>query len=269
MKAIIKFYTILLVLSLTSCVKDEIESYSVDNSAMVFQAKTVSFSMRGVTEPSQTFSIPLDLIGPITDYDRPINVKVIDQEESNAVEGKDFTLVDAYIKADEYVGEIIIEVNTLPEGSEDKMIMLQIQPNDYFILGYPQFSTSNIIWSNNFVRPTNAKVWESWFTFFCPGYSKNLHKLILEVFGEEIEYTTYKRPTDAETAQGYIFRNVSWWYPASRQLRKYVADYDAAHPDAPLMHSDDYESYSSYQTPAGSGKKPEVIPTILETLKIM
>ena len=79
MKTIIKFYSIILVLAMSSCVKDDIESYSVDNSAMVFQAQTVSFSMRGLTEPSVNFSIPLDLIGQITDYDRPINVQVLEK----------------------------------------------------------------------------------------------------------------------------------------------------------------------------------------------
>lgn len=269
MKALFNLYFILLIVFVSSCTKDEIETYSVDNSAMVFQSRTVSFSMRNMTETSAEFSIPLDLIGPITDYDRPVNVQVVDSEQSNAVEGTDFNIVDASIKAGAQTGEIILNINALPEGAENKAIVLQILPNEYFIAGYPDLSTSTVIWSNEYVRPANIKVWESWFTFFCTGYSKNLHKVILDVFGEEIEYTTHKRPTDAEEAQGYIFRNISWWYPASRQLREYVSDYDADHPDAPLMHSDDYEVYPSYQTPVGAGTRPEVIPTILETLKIM
>ena len=269
MKTIIKFYSIILVLAMSSCVKDDIESYSVDNSAMVFQAQTVSFSMRGLTEPSVNFSIPLDLIGQITDYDRPINVQVLDSEQSNADEGKDFRIVEAGIKAGEGLGEIVIEANMLPEGSDDKSVVLQILPNEYFISGYPALSTANIIWSNDYVRPANSKVWQSWFLFFCDGYSKNLHKVLLDVFGEEIEYYAYKRPSEEEAEQGYIFKNPSWWYPASRQLREYVSQYDAEHLDAPLMHSADYERYPSYMTPVGAGTKPEVVPTILETLKIM
>ena len=53
---------------------------------------------------------------------------MLDSEQSNADEGKDFRIVEAGIKAGEGLGEIVIEANMLPEGSDDKSVVLQILP---------------------------------------------------------------------------------------------------------------------------------------------
>ena len=126
---------------------------------------------------------------------------------------------------------------------------------------------SVIEWSEEYVRP-ELGVWRYWYLYFSHGYSRALHKLIVETFGEEIEHYT--------GSSGYVKTNPeltmkmpTWWYEASRTLYQAVKAYDAAHPDAPLMHSEDYQRYNGYNQAVGEGTVPDVIPTIFETLETL
>ena len=251
----------------SACQKDEIEPYKVEDSAICFLAASNTFSMRGNTEPTMTFSIPMTLIGPVTDYDRLIDVSVVDNAGNTAIQNQDFRILESVVKAGAISGHITIEVNALSDETESMHTRLQINKNEYFRIGYPDKASSLIEWSSDYARPTNEKVWRGWFSYICHGYSKNYHKVLIEALGEEIDFASLRKPTDDELEQGYFLKNIDWWLGASRTVVDYVENYDKNHPDAPLMHSDDYEVYKTYSVPVGEGTKPETIPTILETLQ--
>ena len=65
---------------------------------------------------------------------------------------------------------------------------------------------------------------------------------------------------------GLIYKDPTWWSALNKRVRELVRDHDTAHPDAPYMHSEDYEDYPKADTPVGQGVKPSVIPTIYSTL---
>ena len=72
-------YTLLASLSLlaVSCKVDDIKTYDMKDSAVVFKTRSVQFSMKGVTEEYAVRTLTLDLIGQIADYDRKIDLKFL------------------------------------------------------------------------------------------------------------------------------------------------------------------------------------------------
>lgn len=261
-----RIYILALLSLLTlSCKVDDIDTYDMKDSAVVFQTRSVQFSMKGVTEEFASRLLTLDLIGQIADYDRNIDIRVQENSTNTAHEGTDFKIGKAVMKAGEHLASVEFSIHKLPEGVENMNVTLEIVPNEYFRKGYPATSQIMVSWSEEYVRPTSEYVWRWWFNFLSKGYSKNYHKVLVDVFGPAIEtYTnTASAAREDETLE---YKTPDWWYGANAQLRDYVKKYDAEHPEQPLMHSEDYELYQGYLTPVGSGTKPERIPTIYETL---
>ncbi len=257
---------LLLCVSLSGCKKDEIKPYALEDCAVVFEGVTNSFSMKGHNdEQTVEFRIPVKVVGPHADYDRPIGLEVTD---STAVLGRDFEIKSAVIPAGALKTDIIISVNQLPEDVTERAVRFNLVPNDHFRAGYPKYSKAVVSWSELYARPPYY-VWRYWYLYICPAYSQAFHKLMVDEFGTDVEKYTLQRAREKEEPDRYIFKTLTWWYAAARHLYETVAAYDAAHPDAPMMHSDDYEEYKSYEVAVGEGVRPEVIPTILSTLTVL
>lgn len=249
---------------LASCEKSEIPVYNVKDSAVNFNSTSFQFSLKGNTEPYVEFQMGINLVGPATDYDRPVDVQVTDAEGNTAVEGTDFEIVSAVIAAKALSGTVILKVKDFPEGVTRHATTISIVPNEHFRAGFPAYSKATVVWSEEYVRPEYA-VWRYWYTFFCHGYSRKFHEIMVQQFGEEVERYTGGSSLAKEDPT-LEFKAPTWYYAANRQVLDYVKAYDKEHPDAPLRHSDDYEAYTSYLTAVGEGTKPEEIPTIAETL---
>lgn len=263
-----KLYILMLLPLLTlSCKVDDIDTYDMEDSAVVFKTASVQFSMKGVAEEYASRTLSLDLIGRVADYDRRIDIRVKEDAENTATQGTDFILGEAVMKAGEYVATVDFDIHQLPDGIESMNVTLEIVPNEYFRKGYPATSQTLVSWSEEYVRPSAPMVWREWYLFFSHGYSKAYHKLLVEIFGPEIE--TYTRATSAVKEDPTLsYKAQDWWFAAKNQLRDYVKKYDAEHPGAPLMHSDDYVVYQGYGAAVDAGIKPDRIPTIYETLEI-
>ena len=91
---------------------------------------------------------------------------------------------------------------------------------------------------------------------------------MVSYFGEEIEtYVVQQAPAKEDPTLTY--KLPTWWYSATREFREWVKKTDAENPSNPLRHSDDYEQYRTYTTAHGEGEKPDLIPTIYETLNVL
>lgn len=250
------------------CKNDEIKTYQVENSAVNFTATSYQFSLKGMTTPTDTLKVDINLVGPATDYDRTVSIKASsDTSDPTAVSGKDFTLLETSIKAGMLSGTVMLVVNELPEGTDKLGTVLSIEPNENFREGFPSYQRTVVTWSEEYVRPTQY-VWKYWYTYICHGYSRNFHELIVKEFGEEMEhYTCSSVAANNDTTLTY--KSPYWWYAATREFRQMVKDHDTADPEHPYMHSDDFQSYSDWQIAWGEGTKPETTPTILETLVVL
>ena len=244
-----------------SCKQDAIDNYAVENSAINFNAPRNALSLKGVTAEKISFSLPFTLVGPVTDYDRELT---LDVKDSTAVLGRDFKIVSAVLPAGKSKGNVMLEINNLPEGVTSQAAVISLVPNQHFIAGIPLYQSSVASWSEEYERP-NEGVWYAWYLFFCKGYSKDFHRLLVEIFGPEIETFVNKR-SYAENDPSLVFKMPDWWYAANSRLYEVVREHDTKNPSDPYRHSDDYELYSSYQQAVGAGTKPDTPPTILSTL---
>ena len=107
-------------LTLFACSKSEIPVYRLEDSAVCFQSVNNNFSMRSLTEPTRDLTIPVVLIGQVTDYARPISFS---RDGGTAVEGQDYTLVSAEVPAGSLTGSIVLRANRL-EGITEKTLDL-------------------------------------------------------------------------------------------------------------------------------------------------
>lgn len=246
---------------LVSCAKDPVGTYDVSASAVYFNSSTNSFSLIGKNGDEIELSIALNLVGPATDYDREVAIEI---QDSTATENVDYCVVKSQVDSGALSGSIVIRVKQLSEDVDELFTRFTIIPNGHFPYSYYTKNSSVVSWTASYARPEEG-VWRFWYLFFCNGYSKNLHKLLVQEFGTDIDLYT-NRQAYVNSNPNLIYKLPTWWYAASRQFRDMVEEHDAAYPDSPYMHSADYESYSSYTVPVGEGKKPESVPTILETL---
>lgn len=254
-------------LALNSCQELDIPVYSADDSAVMFPSAAIEFSLKGVVDPESELVIKVSMYGPACDYDRQILVEVDPEAQTNdAVEGTDFTIVSAMVPAGELSGSIVLKIKGLTDEVESHTVTLLIKENEFFHRAVKDLNRASVKWSKEYVRPSNPNVYCAWWYFFCKGYSKKLHELIVMELGEQIEHMGYNNAARNDPECQY--KVMSWWYTASRQLYEMVKAHDEANPGNPYMHSADYEEYAAYTVPVGEGKKPATIPTILSTLYV-
>ncbi len=230
---------------MVSCVKSEIQTFKLEDCSLSFDGIENSFSLRGWTEEYKDLHIPVKLLGIPADYDREIT---LDIRDSIAVAG-DYQVLSSVLKAGEMKTDILVRVKALPDDVEQKVIVMSLVPNDY---------------TNSYARPVPA-VWKNWYLYISTGYSKALHKILVEEYGDEIDLYV-RRKSDATPENGLIVKDPTWWSAMNKRVREIVRNHDLANPGNPYMHSEDYEDYPNADTPVGQGKKPSVIPTIYSTL---
>lgn len=260
MKRYLPILTAAVLSCLVSCEKSEIQTFKLEDCSLSFDGIENSFSLRGWTEEYKDLHIPVKLLGIPADYDREIT---LDIRDSIAVAG-DYQVLSSVLKAGEMKTDIVVRVKALPDDVEQKVIVMSLVPNDYFRAGQPLYRTAIVKWTNSYARPVPA-VWGNWYLYISTGYSKALHKILVEEYGDEIDFYV-RRKADATPENGLIYKDPTWWSAMNKRVREIVRNHDLANPGNPYMHSEDYEDYPNANTPVGQGRKPSVIPTIYSTL---
>lgn len=254
-------YIVLIITLLFSCKKDEIRTYNIEDSAVNFSSGLNSFSMKGMQEDTRLLKIPVFITGCFADYDREISLSF---KDSLARQGVDYELVEAKIDSGAIRGDIVLRVKKLSPEVKTLSTRIEILPNRYFREGFVSKKTTKVVWSEAYTRPSDF-VWRYWHLFFSKYYSENLHKILISEFGVDVERYTMNAGYARQNPE-LIFKSITWWYGANRQLQEAVRNYDLAHPDAKLMHSADVQYYRAYTIPFGDGTRQEPVPTIAETL---
>ena len=260
MKRLYFIFAVAAVLSCMSCKKSEIQTFKVENCSLSFTGIENSFSLRGWTEAYKDLHVPVRMIGIPVDYDREIT---LDIKDSIAVAG-DYQILSSVVKAGELSADIVVRAKALEDGVEQKVIVMDIVPNEHFRAGQPLYQKAIVKWTNSYARPV-PNVWKNWYLYISTGYSKALHKILVAEYGDEIDFCV-RRLAEVTPENGLIYKDPTWWTALNKRVREIVRDHDLANPDNPYMHSEDYEDYPNSSTPVGQGRKPSVIPTIYSTL---
>lgn len=251
---------------LSACSELEIPVYQEKDSSLYFSSLVQEFSLKGNAEPEVELSVPLIMTGPVCDYDRPVSIEVVDTTINTATVGLDVTIEEAVVRSGQSKGFVKLKVKNLGADVPSKRLMLRIALNEFFQRPYANNTSSEIVWTAEYARPSIETVWKSWFYFFSPSYSKAYHKLLVDYFGPDLEKSSYESKAIKDTT--LIYKAQTWWYSASRDFYQFVKEHDQANPEEPYMHSSDYEKYSRYTLPVGQGDKPETPPTVLSTLLV-
>jgi hypothetical protein len=262
MKAI-KIYSFAVLLALAGCAKSEIPVFKMEDSAVAFFQGTNNFSVRGMTEAERDLTVAVQLIGPVSGQARPIAYEI---EDISAVRGQDYEVVSAEVPAGALSGAIVLRVKKLPEGTDSRSIGITLKANDYLGEGYKSLCSSRVTWTEAYERPVEH-VWRYWHLYLSRTYSRNLHKIFVEIYGDEIEKYTCSKVYAAE--EGLIFQLPTWWFAANHEITEIVRKHDLANPGDPYRHSSDYELYKTYTVAVGDGdglQEGQTPPTILETL---
>lgn len=238
------------------CNNEKVAFYDVKESALNFSSMEVQYSYaKNLEKNDMVLQVPITVIGPTTDYDREVSFRVLQDSCRNATEN-DYTIAPCIVKA----GELSANLDVTVKYSDDladtsKRISVQLVENNYFTKGIPGQDVASVLWTDLLVRPHQTTIWRTWWFWFSRTYSRSFHELLLTVFGDEVETTSYYSVASvADTHPDFVRVAIpSYWYAANRKLRDYVAAYDKAHPDAPLRHSDDAQYYRTYSLGVGQG----------------
>lgn len=150
---------------LNSCGKNDVEVYG-DTAFVVFEMP--AYGLNNTPRDSMVFSFPakgdqclydtlwfkMRIIGKATPYDRAINLKV-NQAQTTAQEGVNYKLSPVVMPAGQYSTDVPLVV--FREGLKDKTVRLQleIEPNEYFGVGFSNRVTGIFLWGDMFIKPDN------------------------------------------------------------------------------------------------------------------
>lgn len=163
MRRIIKYMALAGVLTLIGCKEQETPTFSAKNMIYIQQEDfvdgesidlahlTKSFaSYAGASEMEVSFKV--NLIGRVTDYDRPFEVAVVD-EATTALE-TEYEIEAPVLKAGEITTDLKINLFKTPRMDEEKVsLAIVLLAGKHFDLGYEDQLTAEVIYDNTPLKP--------------------------------------------------------------------------------------------------------------------
>ena len=256
-----QFKTIILSLSgflilMSSCEKDDIMTYAVEDSGIHFTSSLNAYSFFDIQDSAtQTALVPVTLMGPSVGYDRTFSAQV-DTATTTAPAGQ-YEILGGVVKADSLKGVLYVKLyNSAALATSTYKLGLKIDPGKSFQLGLPDKDSTLISWNNSLPRPGwwmkgNFGRYVSYITVNGSKklgvYSTKLYEIMIKVWGtREVNVNGFMGTSPEVTAKyPIVIVNGALHVLMIRKLEKYVYDYNQAHPNAPLRHSSDAAIYTS------------------------
>lgn len=191
----------LILAAFASCKKSELTSF--EEKPMVHFYKRFddpkkdsflySFAIMPPERTKDTIKLPVRISGIAADRDRTINLKPV-ADSTTAVEGTDYTIHSAIVRAGHYNDSIVLIVLRSPEmKTKEKRLVLEIIPSEDFdpglyntpsgdgVVKLTGGSVRMLVRINDFLtKPSN---WDSWLVYFFGDYSQVKYRFIIDVIG--------------------------------------------------------------------------------------
>ena len=201
------------------CSQDDLSAYATKDSAVYFPSNNQSYSF--IDTPDAEYAdveIKLNIIGPMTDYDRPVAVEV--NEETTTATAGQYTVLGGLVKAGATSGTVTVRVNNdkqaLAQG--DLALGLRLLGNDQFstdidpetdlpVTGGALVSTEAVLtWSNDIKMPEymlqrNFLRYVSYTALWVDDDGN--------VYGEQDEAKTRKRLSAKYSSNGLYSKNLA------------------------------------------------------------
>ena len=269
----------------TGCKTDDLDLYSVDNSSICFETnfKEVSFIDTPELEYLDV-EIPVVLVGPAVDYDREISYTILEEtttanpQQYQILDAK----VKAGALSGAITVRVINDRAVLEDGTLE--LELQLEPNDRLAVDLKSrqsynllpFSTAKLSWTSQIIMPSwllqaSFLRYISYTPLYRDAqymygeqnaegtrirasakytsnglYSRNLMKILREIWPDKINVNGHLG-LDEETLAKYpmVTMGNDYCKLLVHKLETYIYEYNKAHPDAPLRHSDDAACYNA------------------------
>ncbi|WP_418992498.1 DUF4843 domain-containing protein [Alistipes sp.] len=247
------------------CAKDEIMTFDTTQNAIHFPMGN------GYTEADATFyqsftfledpmaesavvEIPVDVLGPASPEERPVSYS-IDPEKSTAPKGS-YEILSATVPAGELTGFIRLKLPNLAE-LQDKtyQIVLLLEANEAFKLGPKNYLKAMFSWNDMLPKPTITSLIRSYnmlvagepsfISTSLNSYSSSAHKAIVAALGwDDWDDANVHGGLSNNASVGYykylprynVIYNGDLYKAYAAAFGDYLEEYNAAHPDAPLLH---------------------------------
>lgn len=217
MKKIYLKSSFLLVVSLIaiSCQENDRMVFS-DNPSVYFSSLTqndsISYSFASGKTNEDTVSIPIKIIGPSVSYDRTISF-IIDPV-STAKEGVQFKELNKEVTLPAGAVTTKIDIIVLNKDLEnsDVRLIIDLQSNEYFNLGFTENLKAKLVITNQLVKPT---YWDMPLSFYYGDYSKAKHRLCIQIQGFDFPPTMdFKKVSDymsyGRLVYNYLLKTPVW-----------------------------------------------------------
>ena len=226
-----------------SCEEYSAKTWSGDNrlnfvqvaSSAVTQVNDTMQIYTFVLEPAavtrQTIYVRVETMGDVYDYDRPVKLKQVafygkDGDKNDAVPGKHYVSFDdpemaakQFIPKGQVAADIPIILIRENLGTNEFLLRIEFERNDYFTLGLDQFSHRTVLISDQLQKPDNWADMEAYFGT----YSQAKHQFMIDVTGLAIDYDYIKGIYATDDRGYYTYLRV--WFRAK------LAEAVAADPD--------------------------------------
>lgn len=224
---------------ITSCKKSELQAFELP--AMVHFYKDLgnyspdssvySFAIFSPALLQDTVKLPVRIAGTMADKDRQIKLKAV-ADSSTAIEGTDYTIHAARIRAGRFTDTVYLVVKRTAEmKTKEKRLLLEIVPSEDLLPGIynTPVGTGNNHLSGASVRMlvkindylTKPGNWESMLVFFFGEYSQVKYKFIIDVTGRG-EFLVGGRPGEMPYGQIVAYKQM---------LQQALIDYNKQHGD--------------------------------------
>ena len=174
-----------------------------------------------------TFWLKVNSMGYLSDKDRPFDLQQVLTRENDAKAGEHYVPFDDsdlkskyyYIPAGKSEVMVPIVLKRAPSLSTDGDVVLKItfKENDWFKLGYPEFSVYTITISDKLSKPTAWNICN--LDYYFGAYGSVKHQLMISWTGKNWDDDYIKNILFYE----YINNGTSWgWYPKDSDYVNYL-----------------------------------------------
>ncbi|UMB55449.1 DUF4843 domain-containing protein [Lutibacter sp. A64] len=212
----------LLLIPFVSCEENEIEAFKA-LPAVNFVNSSLDYSFVQNTDSEYIAEIPVQIIGTATDYDRYFNVEVLNDSITSA-DTSLYEIVEGKVPANAFEGSLFLKVkNAAKLDTTSVSVHLEIADSEDFVKGNVETKNHTFKWSNTIIMPA----WTYYRYFFCRDGSTAAYRVFIAATGRtSFTISDYRAlgPTGAKVL--------------GVQYGNYIRNYNAEHPDSPLLHDD-------------------------------
>lgn len=245
-KEMIKYIYIPLLLGLlsfTSCKENEVMDYDLPARVYIHEIKientievklterNYSFALRttGPVLDEDTVKVSVKLMGSTENRDRIFRAEV-DGDNSTAIAGTHYKLLDGVLKANEFEGYIPLVIYRTPDTKDQAVhVVLKLVETADLGLGNPAYLTFKVIWGDLLLPPAN-------WPYFFGIYSTNKYRFAIDNLG----LTDWPQATRWATGPEEGIYTGSQLQAFAAQLNRDYAIYRIEH--GPIYREDDAEN---------------------------